>query len=336
MAEAPTAFVTGATGFVGSHLVEELRRQGFGEIRCLVRRELRWLAGLDVVPVHSDLFDGDAIRDAVDGMDYVFHVGAVTRARDWPTFQRENVEATLHLMDAVLDAAPDVRRVVVTSSLAAVGRCPGGVADESTPLNPISRYGQSKAQMEHALAASQEGLPSYKDQLPVVVLRPPSVYGPREADIYTLFKSVKRGIFPLMGMGKRPDISLVHVHDVVRGMVDAAQAEGTVGRTYFLGSAHFYSWREVHAAMCSALQRRALAVPVPPVLTGIVGAAAELGGRLTGTYPPLNREKAREARFACKMCRIDRARADFEYRPRVSLDDGMRETVAWYRANGWL
>ncbi len=336
MRETATAFVTGGTGFVGSHLVEELLRRGYSEIRCLVRTRLRWLEGLDIVPIHGSLFDDDLIRHALDGVDFVYHVGAITRSLDWADFERENVEATLCLLDAVADAAPGVRSVLVTSSLAAVGACEGGIADEDSPLRPISNYGRSKAQMERAIHTARGGRPAYTDQLPIVVIRPSSVYGPREADIYTMFKAAQRGVFPLMGRGSEPDISLVHVHDVVRGMVDAAELTTTAGNTYFLGSDSFYSWREVHQAMRQVLGRPSIGIPVPHALTGVVGAASEFAGRMLGNYPPLNREKAREARYACKMCRIDRARNDFGYSPRIPLAEGFRETVAWYRTHGWL
>src|SRR5690606_19086867 len=119
----------------------------------------------------------------------------------------------------------------------------------------------------------RDGRPSYADQLPIVIVRPPSVYGPREADIYTMFQAAQRGVFPVLGSGRKPDVSLVHVRDLVAGMVQAAEAPNATGRTYFLGSADFYSWREVHRAMCSALGRYSFALPVWPPLTGVVGAA---------------------------------------------------------------
>ena len=135
---------------------------------------------------------------------------------------------------------------------------------------------------------------------------------------------------------REPVLSLVHVRDLVRGMVDAAEAEATAGQTYFIGSERQYSWRDFKGAITGALGRRALTVPVPGPLLEAAGAVAELAGRLTGTFPPLNREKAQAVRRTCKMCSVERARRDFGYEQRVPLEEGMRETIGWYREEGWL
>lgn len=267
------------------------------------------------------------MREGVRGVDFVYHVAGVTRATDWESFERGNIRATLDLLDVTKEINPTIQKVLITSSLAAVGPSPTGVADETTPLNPISRYGRSKAGMEQALSQSD---------LPVTIVRPPAVYGPREADIYTFFKTVSKGICPIVGRGKEPEISLVHVRDLVRGMVDAAESPTTVGETYFIGSESFYSWNEVKAVTTAALGRGALTIPVPSGLVGAVGAVVEGVCKLFGQYPPLNREKAREILETSKMCSIEKAKRDFGYQQQVSLEEGIRETIAWYRAEGWI
>ena len=323
------AFVTGGTGFIGSHLVEALQQRGYKEVRCLVRQDLKWLDGLDVTVVRGDLSDVTALREGVRGVDYVYHVAGVTRAQAWDVFERANVTATLNVLRAVQEVNPGLQKVLVTSSLAAVGACEAGVADEQTPLNPISMYGRSKAAMERALVP-------FHDTLPLVVVRPPAVYGPREADIYTFFKTVNWRVCPVVGSGREPVLSLVHVEDLVRGMIDAAEAPHTAGETYFLGSETFYSWSDVKAATTKALGKRALTIPVPGALVGAVGALVEMTSNLFGAYPPLNREKAREILDACKMCSIEKAARDFGYRQEVPLEGGVRETIDWYRHEGWL
>jgi dihydroflavonol-4-reductase len=328
----PSAFVTGATGFIGSHLVEELQRRGYDDVRCLVRSRMKWLEGMNVTPVHGEIEDGPALRDALKDIDYVYHVGGVTRATDWKTFERANVRSTLLLLGMAQAESPDLRRFVVTSSLAAVGRCDVAVATEGVPMRPVSDYGRSKAEMERKLQRRMGG----NDMPPTVIIRPPAVYGPREADIFTFFQTLTKGIAPVVGSGSEPALTLVHVRDLVRGMVDAAESDATIGKTYFLGSERAYSWKEIIAAARQALGTRGLTIPVPEVLVGPIGAASEYWGRITGTYPPLNREKAREIRYACKICSSRRAARDFGYQQEVVLEDGIRETIAWYRKEGWL
>ncbi len=328
----PTAFVTGGTGFVGSHLVEALLARGYSEVRCLVRSRLKWLEGLDVVVVKGDMDDLDALRIGCEGVDYVFHVAAVTGTKAKTTeaeFRAANVTATERLLEIVEAVAPRVRKVVVTSSLAAVGLCEGGVADESTPLRPVSGYGRSKAEMESIVA-------KWFDRLPIVIVRPPAVYGPREEDIYTFFKTLNGGLCPIVGRGLEPEINLVFGSDLVRGMVQAAESESTSGNVYFLGSNEDVSWRRVRDAAREALGRRVFTLTIPESLVEPVGAFVEGVGRIAGRHTPLDREKAREIRFACKRCRSDRARADFGYEARVSIEEGIRETIAWYRSAGWL
>lgn len=323
------AFVTGGTGFVGSHLVEELQRRGYDEIRCLVRSDLKWLDGLDVIPVRGDLFSAEALREGVRGVDAVFHVAGLTRAETQEALDRANVTGTLNVLTAVREAAPDVRSVLITSSLAACGPSGPEPLTEADPLRPVTRYGRSKEKME---AVVQE---HYRD-LPFVIVRPPAVYGPREADIFTIIKAAdKQRVFPVVGDGWKPQLSLVHARDLVRGMADVAEVAHTAGEAYFIGSEAHYSWNEVRDAVLDALGHGALKVNVPAPLVGLVGAVVEGAGRLRGIYPPLNREKAREAKAAW-LCSPAKARRDVGYRQAVSLEEGMRETVAWYRAHGWL
>ncbi|MEM1095029.1 MAG: NAD-dependent epimerase/dehydratase family protein [Bacteroidota bacterium] len=329
--QSKTAFVTGGTGFVGSHLVEALQARGYGEIRCLVRKNLRWLDGLDVRPVRVSLDDVDGLKAAVEGVDYVYHVAGVTRAKDWATLEQANVRGTLNLLDAVAEVNPGVKRVLITSSLEAVGPCASGVADESAALEPVTRYGRSKALMEHRI--TEDG---YADRLPLVTIRPPAVYGPREADIYTFFQSLSRGLAPILGKGTEPDLSLVFARDLVNGMVDAAEAEQTVGETYFLGGPKQYSWHEIRDAALATLGKKALTIHVPVAAVEPIGAVLETVAGWFGQYPPMNREKAKAARYTCTMCSSEKAARDFGYAPATPLDEGMRETIAWYRAHDWL
>lgn len=331
-----TAFVTGGTGFVGSHLVDELLRRGYSEVRCLVRTEEKWLAGKDVVVVRGDLSDEGTLTSAVTGVDYVYHVAAMTRATDDNILLKANVEGPLRLLRAIRSCGADFERVLITSSLAVVGSSSQPIADENTPLHPVSRYGKSKAAMETSIWGADADGRRFADVMPITLVRPPAVYGPREQDIYTFFKAVSYGLCPIVGGGNADPLSLVYVSDLVKGMADAAESSSTVGETYFLGSARPSNWHEIRDATVSAVGRGAITVPVPRFAVSAVGAAFEVLGGLVGKYPPLNRDKAMEIVEACKACSSAKAAAHFGYEPRVSLEEGISTTIEWYRQQGWL
>lgn len=331
-----TAFVTGGTGFVGSHLVEELLSRNVEEVRCLVRSDPKWLADLDVTRVSGDLSAVETLWEALEGVTHVYHVAGLTRAPTWNPFYEVNVRGTLNLLGAVKHAAPDVERILVTSSLAAVGRCENGLATEGAPLNPVSQYGWSKAQMERALRSPHDMPESYWEALPITVVRPAAVYGPRDRDILDFFRAVQRHVCPIAGSGSDRSLSLVHARDLARGMVDASLHPRTNAETYLLGSQRPYAWSEVKQAATEALDTWAITVPIPGALVDVVGGISEAWGHLTGTYPALNRDKAREIRHACTVCSVEKAEDHFGYEPQIPLDEGVRETIRWYEARGWL
>ena len=322
------AFVTGGTGFIGSHLVESLLKRGYSEVRCLVRSKPKWLTGVDMVPVHATLNDQAAIIEAVSDVDYVYHLGGVTRAPTWDTLYEGNVTATVKLLEAIRTANPSIRKVLVASTLAVIGRMSGHVADESTPRQPVSQYGRSKAAMEDAVWSQS------RSTLPITIIRPSSVYGPRDKDVYTFFQTVSRGVCPIL----RGDVglSLVHAFDLVRGIIQAAESEATTGETYFLGSEEIVTWSELRQAALAALGRKTLSVHIPRMLVRPLGAGSELLGRLMNRYPPLNREKALEILYAAKACSSAKAFREFGYRQQVPLAAGVKETIAWYKSQNWL
>jgi len=302
-------------------------------VRALARASPKWLEGLDVELVAGDLQDASALAKGVEGADAVYHVAGLTRARDQKTLDAANVDGTLVLLETVRQHAPDVQKVLVTSSLEAMGPnrlAPDGAAFpaiETDLPEPISMYGRSKARME------TEVWKQFSD-LPVVIVRPPAVYGPRETDIFEMVKGASRGLFAVVGRSDVPRLSLVHVLDLVRGMVELAESDATIGETYFVG-ARGYSWDEVRQAMERALGRRSFRLPVPGTLIGAAGALAEAAGRVTGSLPPLTRDKAEAAKHTW-ICASSKAEAAVGYAPQVGLGEGMAETVAWYREAGWL
>lgn len=297
-------------------------------MRCLVRTDPKWLRDLPIEVCKGTLHDGDVLEKGVTGADAVFHMAGRTRAPERSAFLRDNVDGTDNLMQAIA-ASSGSPRVVVASSLAAVGRGGSGIVDESVNLEPVSDYGYSKAVME-------ERLQKWSSEIALTIVRPPAVYGPRESDIYTFFQSVSRGLCPIVGDGSKPSLSLVHVRDLVEGTLLTATRSEAVGKTFFLGGPEQVAWHAVRDAAASALERRVITLPIPRFVIPAVGLVSEWAGKLFGSYPPLNREKAREILEAALMCSSEKAESELGYAPKVGLDPGIQETISWYRNEEWL
>jgi nucleoside-diphosphate-sugar epimerase len=321
---AKAAFVTGASGFVGSHLVESLVADG-GEVRCLLRArsERRWLPQRASV-VTAALEDPQSLGDPLHGVDTVFHLAAVTSAHAVGEYHRVNVEGTQRLLEAVRAHAPDAL-VLYCSSMAAAGPSPAhGAAREDDPPRPISAYGESKLAAERALAASG---------VRHVIVRPPTVYGPRDRDVLAMFRLVRYGLAPRIGSAAQR-LSMVHVHDLVDGLRRAAEL-GASGAVYYVsGSVH--SWREVIAALGGAVGRTVRELPIPSLAASAAALGSRSLARLMGTKPLLTPDRVRDMMQASWVCDDTRARTELGYSPRVSLDEGVRSTATWYREHGWL
>lgn len=326
------ALVTGGTGFIGSHVADLLAARGY-DVVCTVRSSsnLRWLKDKPYSLVRASLDDPESLQRALEGTDLVFHVAGLTSARNFNEFMRGNRDATRTLLDAVARYAPNVRRFLHVSSLAAVGPSASldNPVDETTPLHPITSYGKSKS------AAEEEVLARSKD-FPVTIVRPPAVYGQRDTEILTFFQTVNKGIAPLIGFDDKR-ISLIHGLDLARGIIEAAEAERAVGETYFISSNDFYSWEEVCAVTSGILnKKRMLTVRLPHALVFSIAGINGLLGKFAKKPPVLNFEKGRDITRRYWICSADKAKRDFGYRQEISLEDGIEQTIAWYRTMGWI
>jgi dihydroflavonol-4-reductase len=324
--------ITGATGFIGSHLADHLHAKGY-TLRALVRASSsnRYIKHLPVDYVTADFNDPDSLRDAVSGVDYIYHVAGLTAARDREEFFRGNQIATRNLLDATLKHNPDIRRFVHVSTQAVVGPAPSADAalDERSPLRPLTAYAASKA------AAEQEAT-SRMGTMPITIVRPPAVYGPRDPEIFRFFSTVAKGFAPLIGFNRKL-VSLVHVEDLVRGFIQAGESPRAEGETYFISSEKFYSWEEVGAITATVFghkRPRHLRIPHPVIF--VAGGFSGFFSRFQKKPSVFNFEKARDITQGYWLCRVDKAMEHFGYRQLVSIGDGVAGTIAWYREQGWL
>jgi dihydroflavonol-4-reductase len=318
------ALVTGATGFVGSHLVEALVARGT-RVRCLARArsDRRWLPPTTEVATGS-LDDPSTLATAVAGVDVVYHLAALTSARQPADYDETNHRGVVRLLDVMAARAPRAR-LVFCSSLAAVGPARSGrPLTETDPPAPVGPYGVSKSRAEAAIAAANRD---------AVVVRPPAVFGPRDRDVLVAFRLVSRGMAIRTGPA-RQQLAFIHVRDVAQGLIRAGETPGAAGVYFINGGNH--SWEELIAAIGRAVGRQPLIVPLPAPLVRAAGFVAGSWTRYVGGRPFLTRERAWDLLQPNWTCDDSRARSELAYRPSVSLDEGMQETAAWYRAQGWL
>ncbi|MEO0077954.1 MAG: NAD(P)-dependent oxidoreductase [candidate division WOR-3 bacterium] len=317
------ALVTGANGFIGSHLCEYLIELGHS-VRGMVRRtsNLRWLAQvlsrMDLV--YGDLRDSDSLRRAVDGIEVVFHLGA--NVRDTRDFEEVNCNGTRLLAQACVDA--QVRRFVLFSSAAAGGPAlsPEEPRCEAHPPEPVSRYGRGKLAAENAVLALSH-------QLCSVILRLPAVYGPRDQDLITLLRWARRGFVPVFG----GTFSTIYVGDAVRAAVLAAERNVPSGAVYYVTDGQCYTFNDMAGVLASVFGRRPILVRLP---RWFVHAAAWLSEKTARNGSIFNPDKARELTQQCWVASSDKARTELGFVPEYDLKTGMCKTIQWYEEMNWL
>jgi dihydroflavonol-4-reductase len=324
------ALVTGANGFIGSHLAESLLKASCA-VRCLVRKTsvLSWIEDFDVELAYGDLDDPASLERAVEGVDWIFHLAGKTKALSRDEFFKANAAGTENLFRAAEKSAAGLKRFVYVSSLAATGPGPDGRAiRESDPPHPITWYGESKLEGERIALR-------YGERIPVTIVRPPPVFGPRDGDVLQFFKAVRRGIIPSVGR-RDSRASFLYVEDLVDGLNRAARADAAAGKTYFLASADCMEWRDFGAKAAAAMGRRAVFIPIPYWALAAVVHVREAVTALTGKPSILNRQKLPEYRQPYWCCDASKAGNELGFRPSCTIDEAIRRTVDWYRDQGWL
>lgn len=323
--------VTGATGFVGSHVVDVLLEHGH-DVFYIARKtsNFRWLNGKNVTRVDGSLFDVQSLRGAVEGMDVVIHVAGLTAAKNEAEFLRGNRDATQNLLDAVRAYTPSLQRYVHISSLAVCG--PAEHLDEpiteESPLHPITAYGRTKKLAEQCVTSCTD--------IPWTIVRPPAVYGPRDEAILTFFQTINKGLASFIGFDEKR-VSLVHVRDLARGIVDAAFSPAGVGQTYFISSDETYTWDQISAVTATVMGKRKLfRVRLPHSVVLSIAGTVGFFGKLAGKPPVLDYEKGIDLTQKYWICSTSKARKELGYRQEITLADGIRETVEWYREASWL
>jgi dihydroflavonol-4-reductase len=332
------ALVTGANGFVGSYLVEGLLSQGY-QVTCLVRKtsNLRWLSGLNVEYVYADISEKESLsreaesfgKNVLKDVDFVFHVAGLTKAKRKEEYFKANYQGTKNLIELCVEDNPRIKRFVYISSQAAVG--PGKDSkplDETAPCNPITDYGKSKLEGEKVVL-------EFSSRLPVTIIRPPAVYGPKDTDILSFFKVTNKGFRTLLGKGERY-ISLCYIEDLIHGIILAAESPKAIGQIYFIADDQIYSWRETFRIVSKVLNKKTIPLRIPKAFLYIIAFVSENIARILGKPTVINVQKVREITQKYWLCDVSKAKRELGFSPKYKLEEGAKKTVKWYKEKGWL
>jgi nucleoside-diphosphate-sugar epimerase len=317
------ALISGATGFVGSHLAETLHKQGF-KVSCLVRptSDRKWIKDKPFYRLEVDFYSVDHLARAMKDVTHIFHCAGVISSHDDREYFRGNWGVTHNMMLAAQKHSGQIERFVYVSSLAAVGPAKNGApVDENTPCAPVSEYGKTKLLGENEVLAA-------KDRLPVTVIRPPIVYGPRDSGLQVVYKIVNKGLVPRVGAKRL--LSLVSVQDLCEGIARAAIDKGAAGQVYFVTDERIFSFDFLVQVIAYALKKKVKWVNIHPRLAGgIMGGLASLFSAL-GIKSMITKDKAAEAVNANWICTGKKFTNQFGMASKVKMEDGMIQTVKWY------
>jgi nucleoside-diphosphate-sugar epimerase len=322
--------VTGANGFVGSHICQALIDSGF-RVRALVRKtsDLTNLQGIPVSLHYGSLEDVDSLSEAVEGVLAAVNNAGLIKANNPDDFYNVNARGTENVLNAVASSNPSIKKVIHISSTAACGPSSSmSPLDESHVPGPLTPYGRSKLRAEEIVL-------SRKNILPVVILRPSAVYGPRDKEMLSFFKCVKFGLKPAFGCSQNY-INFTYVKDLARAVVKALEKNTESGSIYFVTEKRSYSYSEAGDIVAGILGRKAHDFYVPQYILELAGRVSEKIARLRGKPSIFTRDKARE--ISAKYWLFDSSKIEREigFGDWTDFKTGAAETVAWYKEKGWL
>lgn len=328
--------ITGASGFIGSFIVEEALKQGL-EVWAAVRKSSSkaYLKDDRIHFIELDLSSENALKTQLKDVlfDYVVHAAGATKCLDVNDFHRINTQGTLHLVNALIATKQPLRRFVFISSLSIMGAIreqqPYKEITERDIPQPNTAYGESKLAAEKYLSTLTA------NSFPYVILRPTGVYGPRERDYFMMAKSIQQHLDFAVGY-KQQDITFVYVTDVVQAVFLALE-KGKTGRSYFLSDGEVYQ-----SSTFSDLIRKELGNPwwirvtAPLWLLRIITCVGEMISHITGKVTALNKDKYNIMKQRNWRCDITPARQELGYEPKVKLAEGVHNSILWYKKNKWL
>ncbi len=327
--------VTGGTGFIGSHLAEAAARRGSEVVvlgltdRPEERANSELLSALGAEILSGSITDADLCRRAARGATHIFHLAVAMRegGKSDEFFESINLDGTRHLLEAA--SVERVDRFVYCSTIGIYGHRAPGITREDSPLAPGNIYERTKVSAERLVREFAE-----KCALPVSVLRPADVYGPRDQRLLKLFKGVSRGRFPLFGSGEGRR-HMVYVDDVVSAFFKACERDEALGQGLIIAGPRACTLRELldEITRATGSRRYGFRLPLAPML-GVAAVVEDVCAALK-VDPPIYRRRM-DFFHSDSEFDISRARRVLDWEPRVDLPEGIRRTLEDYRSSGQL
>ena len=321
-----SAFITGANGFIGSHLVKYLLEQGWS-VNALVRKgsDLSRIDGLPVTRYYGDLFSTDAIKEGMRNCGYIFHVAGVIDALNPDEFYRVNARGTEHLVSIVEEMKDRIERFLYVSSISVMGpSSKNSVLNEHSPLLPISDYGKSKREAEIAVL---------KSRLRWTIVRPTNILGTGQKELFAILSTLRYGLKPLIGK-REAQTTICFVDDLVRGMVLAVLRESSLGKTYIIASQEAYSFRFLLNTAARILGKKRM-VPVPFTVLYLFAVFSRVIASVTGQKPLMDPAKLVQARrdywFHDSSC----IKRELGFRTEIPAEEGLAAIIEYYKENNW-
>jgi len=325
------AFVTGATGFIGSHIIDDLIRRGI-QVRALVRNSSNTarLMNRGIEFVYGDVLNSASLKKHLDDIDLVFSAFGILGQWGMPeeTYRNINIKGVRNLIESCLDSR--IKQFIHISSAGVLGPLHDGVvADESFPYNPSNLYEETKCEAEKEIISFAD-----KESIPVTIVRPEFVYGPGDIHVLGLFKAVQAGKFFILGNGR----SLLHptyIDDLIQGISLCTDNKAAVGKTFLITGEDPISVEDLAKTIADELGVSLPKMKIPLLVANIAAVLFEWGTKVVNYEPLLTISRVKffteNRAFSCR-----KAGNELGYVPRIGFKEGVRRTVRWYRDNGYL
>ena len=321
--------ITGSNGFVGSNLADYLTEQGHTVV-CLIRKtsDCKWLNNKKLECRYGDLNHPETLINLLDGIDALIHAGGVVRALKNKTYYDVNQIGTRNLVNALLSIENKTcKKIIYISSQAAMGpSITDNFKELSEKENPVSDYGKSKL-------AGEKELIALNNKIPYTILRPASVYGPRDKDLFIFFNLVSKGLKPFTLCEQ--NIQLTFVNDICKVSELCILNEKTNYKTFCIAEPKKYSWARTAETIAKAINKKTIPLPLPSIIFWIVAGASELISLFTKKPAVLNFQKITEMRQKNWLFNSALTQKELQF-TFTKLEIGAKITYSWYKNNKWL